>query len=342
MALSFDRAISGLDSPGRFECWRADFDASAVDAEDSRLDVPTGAALEARCRRYDLPDAAVAVLLEKRAQWDDPRIRRLGAHYQWLCRNRYSMRADMEAGWPDPPAEGTLLYAYAAIGLADEVAADQAARGIPASVTRETLSDIGVEIAVNRRTGRGDTVEGRWLVHHLSGHLFRLGRLQFQRSCRPGYVPLAPGEAFLDVHVPAAGPLSPDACDASFDHARAFFARHFSGDRVRLFACASWLLDPELASLLPEDSNIVRFQRRFEIIASGKDYSGVFRFVFGRPELDREKAPDVLSLPQRTALERALVAHYRRGGRIGAGIGILPLVGAAGGSVAPSTALRPS
>ncbi len=80
-------------------------------------------------------------------------------------------------------------------------------------------------------------MEGDWVVHHLALHLFRLGRLQFQRSSRPGYAPVAKGEMFLDVHIPEGDPLSPDLCDESFEAAPAFFARYFPEDRPRVFAC---------------------------------------------------------------------------------------------------------
>ena len=62
--------------------------------------------------------------------------------------------------------------------------------------------------------------------------------------------------------------------------------------------------------LLPADSNIVRFQRRFELAGEGEDGNAdVLRFVFHTfdPDLDR--------LTPRTTLERALVEHMRAGGQ---------------------------
>ena len=51
----------------------------------------------------------------------------------------------------------------------------------------------------------------------------------------------------------------------------------------------------------------------------------MFAFLFGRPDLDGTRKPDLEGLPQNTALERAVVAHYRAGGRIGAGMGAVPI-----------------
>ncbi|TMG50253.1 MAG: hypothetical protein E6H89_11275 [Chloroflexi bacterium] len=72
--------------------------------------------------------------------------------------------------------------------------------------------------------------------------------------------------------------------------------------------CTSWLLDPQLAEYLAPDSNIVRFGRRFTLVGDGYDGDAdVLRFVFHRI------APRIDDLPQRTTLERAIVAHLRAG-----------------------------
>jgi hypothetical protein len=60
----------------------------------------------------------------------------------------------------------------------------QGAIGIPASITRDTLSD--VELWMNdakQKTGQwGCKMLGSWLILHCQGRLFRLGRLQFEMS----------------------------------------------------------------------------------------------------------------------------------------------------------------
>lgn len=324
-AISFERATSALAEPEGLGTWRADFDASASFMADAELRVPEGEALAERCRRYRFPEPAVETLVAHRDEWDDERVRRLGAHAQWLAWERYAPGNDGQAGWPAPPRECPLLYAYAAIGLAPRTEGAHAALGIQPDVTAATLWDIGKQVVLHRRIhGEVGMPKGWWIVHHLALHLFRLGRLQFQRDLsRPAYAPLPVGERFLGVHIPEDGPLAPQACEESFAAARAFFERHYPEDRPRGFVCASWLLDPTLAELLPDDSNIVRFQRRFELVASAKSYSSVFEFLFDRPDLDRAQEPDLEALPQETALERAVVAHYRGGGRIGAGIGVI-------------------
>jgi hypothetical protein len=116
------------------------------------------------------------------------------------------------------------------------------------------------------------------------------------------------GDPALGIHIPESGPLTPEACADSLAQAGSFFARHFPETPTHLAICTSWLLDPQLARYLAPDSNIIRFQRRFTIVGDGYDGDAdVLRFVFHRI------APNVGELPERTTLERAIVAHLRAG-----------------------------
>ena len=152
----------------------------------------------------------------------------------------------------------------------------------------ESLSTLQ-ELPRKVHEGFGDT---EWLELVWSGRIAELGRLQFEDK----------GDGVLGVHIPETGPLDPDACDASFARAREVYPDH------RTFVCTSWLLDPQLAGVLPAGSNIVRFQRRFELRADGEGGNGdVLRFVFHTADAD------IARLTPRTTLERALVEHMRAG-----------------------------
>ena len=119
------------------------------------------------------------------------------------------------------------------------------------------------------------------------------------------------GDATLGVHIPATGPLCRAECDESFDLATAFVERHFREHDFRVATCTSWLLDEQLADYLPADSNIVQFQRRFTVVDGARPTMGATSccFVFDRVPKSIDE------LPQRTALERAIVSHLRGGGR---------------------------
>lgn len=111
------------------------------------------------------------------------------------------------------------------------------------------------------------------------------------------------------MHVPAYyGPLSPAACDESFEAAARFFACHFPEESYPIAMCQSWLLDDQLAEYLPADSNIIRFQRRFPLAhRPGIPDESILRFVFGTT------TSRWAELPRRTTLERAVLDHLRAG-----------------------------
>ena len=105
-----------------------------------------------------------------------------------------------------------------------------------------------------------------------------------------------------------------NACNASFSRAREVYPHHHTA------RCTSWLLDPQLAEALPPTSNIVRFQRRFELRDEGREANDdVLRFVFHTYDRDLD------GLKPRTTLERALVERMRAGGSWRAPAGVTSL-----------------
>ncbi|MFN2520582.1 MAG: acyltransferase domain-containing protein [Candidatus Limnocylindria bacterium] len=255
----------------------------------------------------------------------------------WLLeRCRAQLVSDMGGfeqlpSWPRLPEalglRGRLFYVHVFLATVPEVRRWHAARGIPDDVSWEALADLGNQMDIHRwMYGQVGLETHDWLTLHFRGRIYRLGRLQFERSRigpGPGHPPLfwydaaevdrrgggfRPGDHALGVHIPRGSPLTPDACDRSLRRAREFFPRHFPSERCRLAFCTSWLLDDQLAEYLAPDSNIVLFQRRFELVPGTADGDlDVMRFVFGKV------APALDGLPQTTSLQRAIVGHLRSG-----------------------------
>ena len=72
--------------------------------------------------------------------------------------------------------------------------------------------------------------------------------------------------------------------------------------------CTSWLLDPQLAEYLPAGSNIVRFQRRFELVLGLRiDNESIVSYLRG----SSGAGPD--QPPRETALQRAFASHHAAG-----------------------------
>lgn len=255
------------------------------------------------------PDDAAEIM----AGWPDPESPLWTPELRWLLdRSIALVRSDLGgSGWlppgPELPRERgpawRHLYVYAYLALVDVVMEYHREHDIDAAVSWATLGDLGRNLAVDRRMhGEGWPVMQGWLTLHTRGGLYQLGRLQHQR-----------GDTAIGLHIPEAGPMTPEAVDASLDEARAFFPRHFPDERYPAFSCGSWLLDPQLLEYLPADSNIVRFQRRFEL-APYEEPEGldcdveVLRFAF------RTLSTPLDRLPRRTALQRAIIDHWTAGG----------------------------
>jgi hypothetical protein len=254
------------------------------------------------------PDDADEIL----AGWPDDDSPLWTPELRWLLdRSIALVRADLGgfewlAPGPELPRERgpawRHLYAYAYLALVDVAFGYHRDHGISESVSWTTLADFGRNLAVDRRMNReGWPVMQAWLTLHARGGLYELGRLQHQR-----------GDGTISLHVPEAGPLTAEAIVASLDEARAFFPRHFPDEHYTTFSCGSWLLDPQLLEYLPADSNIVRFQQRFELEPyeqpEGLDPDvEVRRFAF------RSLTTPLDRLPRRTVLQRAVIDHLQSG-----------------------------
>lgn len=251
----------------------------------------------------------------------------------WLVDRMYArlvtdLRAPVWRRWPslmhvgDDRARCAPILAFAA--AVPLLRAEHHRMGVPTEITAATLADVGRHVAHTRQMfGCVGLETATWIALHFRAGLFELGRLQYEpavlgnQGAITWYTPheaaemgvgFAHGAPALRLHIPADGPLDPEAIEASLNGAREFFWRR-TGVDYPLATCTSWLLDPQLAPALAESSNIMAFQRRFTLV--GPPSPGdcdVFRFVFRMPEVRPERAP------QNTRLERAVVEHVRAKG----------------------------
>ena len=208
--------------------------------------------------------------------------------------------------WPRDDERFQLL---ALLGAVPAARAWLAAHDIDDEIARASLGDLTPKL---RDYGVAETGVD-WLAKVVTCGVFSLGRLQFEpREVVPGTATPA-----WNVHIPESGPLDPAACDASFAAAAPFFAAAFGDTTTRDFVCHSWLLDAQLAEYLPASSNILAFQRRFDLV----DAESADAPVDGATEGDRAVAKFVFRAPlaelpaltPTTRLERAVLAHLAAG-----------------------------
>lgn len=156
-----------------------------------------------------------------------------------------------------------------------------------------------------------------WMYHHLCLSLFRLGTMEYEYAYDSSEIPEAFGVmTCMKLHIPSDATLSVQAVDRSLEIKDDFLSQHFPQRLSLPMTCESWMLEPSLAQILPEDSRILAFQRRFKLV--GVEPSEDWReFIFNTNPLP------VSELPERTTLQRNMKRYLLAGGSFGDGLGIL-------------------
>ena len=167
--------------------------------------------------------------------------------------------------------------------------------GIAEDVSWASMADLGRHMAIHRRTYGATGVDAAWWVSRVPtgrGVRPRALAVQLVPSRRRGHEPMvvpARGGASPGRGVPAGrllcrrphprvGPDDPGGLRRLVREGEGILLRALPAvdQRRRLATCWSWLLDDQLADWLPPESNIVRFQRRFELVPGSIESDGAF------------------------------------------------------------------
>lgn len=151
---------------------------------------------------------------------------------------------------------------------------------------------------------------GWWTIHQVSLHLFRLGELEFRMTTLNN-------EKVITFHIPSDAVFTPENVQDSIKKARRFFSVFFPEYKGVPYVAKSWLLDPILKQFLPTSSNILAFQRLFEIRETDYDTDNFMRWVF------KTTCLPVQDLPENTSLQRNIKQHLLSGKKIGDALGFL-------------------
>lgn len=207
---------------------------------------------------------------------------------------------------------------------------------IPYPVFQDTISDIALRAGLySRKYGKPglSKADAVWFRHLHNCQIFQLGALQFQlfsmayldkAGCGEDYMTfspevqhcLPPGSPVVNVHIPEGADLSPERVAESLREAAGFFSRYFPGHGAKAFVCYSWLLYPPMQELLPEDSRIRAFAKRFRIVGQVSDPYGseAVSRIYGR------RFPRKADYPQETTLQRNALGNFSK---LGMACGIL-------------------
>ena len=126
------------------------------------------------------------------------------------------------------------------------------------------------------------------------------------------------GSTVLDLHIPAGGGMNWEAMTESFRQALDFFKEHHPGRPFAALVVNTWFMDPQLAELLPAESNPLRFQRAAYLYPTPPQPDGLWFVFLGEPG-----APAAQS--RQTSLQ-ARLAGFLESGRTwhGGGMFMLP------------------
>lgn len=150
------------------------------------------------------------------------------------------------------------------------------------------LVPVKLKILDNHVTGTPVTPYGKVLI----GRKVTIDLAEWEGICQPW-------ELVPSIHIPGGGGMKPELVKQSMLDAKEFFRKYFKQD-VKLFVCASWILNPDWETELP-DSNLAKFMREGYMTpfgrAGGRD--GIF-FIFGRTD---NEAP--LTYPAHNTMQQA-------------------------------------
>lgn len=119
---------------------------------------------------------------------------------------------------------------------------------------------------------------------------------------------LSYGDKAIGLHIPASGPLTPEAVQDSLERIRAFVKKYYPEHAGCHFICSSWLVNPKVRSLAGEESNIAKFNKRFLPLTCKSMGTSIFSCVF-----HTDPSTPLEELPEATSLHRNLKALYLSG-----------------------------
>lgn len=207
-----------------------------------------------------------------------------------------------------------LLFLYYFCRFACETYDCYVERGIEDSVYWDTFYDFTLWCGnCYRDYGEYGIAEYDWLYRHIEMSLFRLGRLQFEKTFAESEWGIAHGEEVISIHIPQGEKLDIQACKESIQRGIRFWGTEYT------YVCDSWLLEPELQKLLKADSNILEFQKWFDIVSVDKHCRQAEERIFIKVQ------DNPADYPEETSLQRAAKRYLAEGGKLGCGIGILKI-----------------
>lgn len=209
--------------------------------------------------------------------------------------------------------ERHLKMLYCQLECAGRTAEKYRERGIPGRLFADTMGCFPRFLEeCRKKNGEMFFDRGWWTWRQISMTLFRIGTLEYE-FCE------GEEENVIGIHIPSDADLTPASVEDSLERAGFFFRTFYRGYRYEKYRCDSWLLSPVLKTLLPEESNIASFQKRFQIVREDRESKEFIEWLFQKPE-----DTDYKTLPENTGLQKRAKALLLKGGTVGSAVGEMP------------------
>lgn len=156
--------------------------------------------------------------------------------------------------------------------------------------------------------------EVQWAARFIRGNIIFLGPLLYEVIKQvPSYLEQYSDYQCIKIHIPKSNKLDLEGVEKSFKEITSYLEKYYPDiDTSKLlYYTDSWLLSPLLNYILGEDSNILKFQRYFELIMTEERKDDFVKFI-----LDNTSRRDTL-------LQREIRKYIDRGIPLHIGIGIL-------------------
>lgn len=144
-----------------------------------------------------------------------------------------------------------------------------------------------------------------WGTYFINNRLIEVGRLQFESI----------NDNQVKIHIPTGEKLDIEKVKKSIEDSKLLLKKYYNVKKPK-YICESWLLSQEIASMLDENSNIVKFQKLFDIRQDKNGIDDILNFVFNMRECDNYN-----NLSEKTSLQRKIKEFLINGGKIYNGYG---------------------
>lgn len=177
--------LEQLKLAGKGEAWEKDWNMSGKDAPESLPFLETDF-IRDTCSWLGISSDITDAFLRARAMFENnAALQRLVWHCHYLLFRSGIKQYDKIASWPMIPRDvsehADMFYGFVCLSGVPAIRKLHRKHNVPEDITLDTLSDFELWINEHRKnTGEYGCNKLYWLIWHLTGQLFKLGRLQFQ------------------------------------------------------------------------------------------------------------------------------------------------------------------